>query len=258
MQMVMEVETRLGNDPRDVSDKKCGYDIESKVADGKLRFIEVKGRVVAPSNAIPLLGTKPAQKGWLSHCVFMHLYARDKKPISCAIGSKRHQGISPLMTPHSDPPYDLEISRADLLHAVEIVGGLMGKQPSGVSLQFEDGWLWIESDAGIAKTPARGTWPQTIIAGRSWVRRLAKNMPAGNPVRLRVEEGRLYANRYSEPCTRTAVKQPINAKAPHSDTILEAARILKPLLITKWDLAAMVVEAGREGRLRGPRKTRRC
>jgi superfamily II DNA or RNA helicase len=46
MQMVMEAEKRLGNEPRDVSGAKCGYDVESKVgATGKLRFIEVKGRV---------------------------------------------------------------------------------------------------------------------------------------------------------------------------------------------------------------------
>jgi SNF2 family DNA or RNA helicase len=46
MQMVMEAEKRLGNEPRDVSGEKRGYDIESKVlSDGKLRFIEVKGRV---------------------------------------------------------------------------------------------------------------------------------------------------------------------------------------------------------------------
>ena len=46
MQMVMDAEKQLGNQPRDVSGEKCGYDIESKVqADGKLRFIEVKGRV---------------------------------------------------------------------------------------------------------------------------------------------------------------------------------------------------------------------
>ena len=45
MQMVMDAEKRLGNDPRDVSSAKCGYDIESKVrTDGTLRFIEVKGR----------------------------------------------------------------------------------------------------------------------------------------------------------------------------------------------------------------------
>jgi hypothetical protein len=46
MQMVMAAERKLGHDPRDVSGEKCGYDIESKVeADGRLRFIEVKGRV---------------------------------------------------------------------------------------------------------------------------------------------------------------------------------------------------------------------
>jgi SNF2 family DNA or RNA helicase len=46
MRMVMEAEKSLGNEPTDVSDKKCGYDIESKVqTDGRLRFIEVKGRV---------------------------------------------------------------------------------------------------------------------------------------------------------------------------------------------------------------------
>ena len=152
------------------------------------------------------------------------------------------------MTPPSDPPYELEVARADFLQSVEVVAGLMGKKPSGVSLQFEDGWLWIESGAGIAKTPARGTWPLTIIVGRSWVRRLARNMPAGDPIQLRVEEGRLCSNRYSEPCTSTAVKQPINPEGPQLNEILEAARILKPLRITKWDLAALVVEA----RSRGP------
>lgn len=46
MRMVMDAERQLGNQPRDVSAEKCGYDIESKVpTDGKLRFIEVKGRV---------------------------------------------------------------------------------------------------------------------------------------------------------------------------------------------------------------------
>jgi chorismate mutase len=46
MQMVMEAEKQLGYEPRDVSGDKCGYDIESKIpGTGRLRFIEVKGRV---------------------------------------------------------------------------------------------------------------------------------------------------------------------------------------------------------------------
>ena len=46
MLAVMENERQLGYEPRDVSADKCGYDIESKIPEtGKLRFIEVKGRV---------------------------------------------------------------------------------------------------------------------------------------------------------------------------------------------------------------------
>jgi superfamily II DNA or RNA helicase len=43
---VMETERRLGFIPRDVSADKLGYDVESSIPDtGRLRFIEVKGRV---------------------------------------------------------------------------------------------------------------------------------------------------------------------------------------------------------------------
>ena len=47
MQAVMAMERDLGYNPRDVSKEKCGYDIESALPEGgKLRFIEVKGRIV--------------------------------------------------------------------------------------------------------------------------------------------------------------------------------------------------------------------
>jgi hypothetical protein len=46
MEAVMQAERSLGYLPRVVSAEKCGYDIESRVpGTGKLRFIEVKGRV---------------------------------------------------------------------------------------------------------------------------------------------------------------------------------------------------------------------
>ena len=44
--IIMEVERQLGFEPTDREFEKLGYDIESRVAQtGKLRFIEVKGRV---------------------------------------------------------------------------------------------------------------------------------------------------------------------------------------------------------------------
>ncbi len=46
MTTVMEIERSLGYEPRDVHKENLGYDIESSIpASGKLRFIEVKGRV---------------------------------------------------------------------------------------------------------------------------------------------------------------------------------------------------------------------
>jgi hypothetical protein len=45
-QIIMEVERGLGFDPIDREMEKLGYDIESRVpGTGKLRFLEVKGRV---------------------------------------------------------------------------------------------------------------------------------------------------------------------------------------------------------------------
>ena len=47
MGAVMKAERELGFEPRDVSEENRGYDIESSTpGTGKLRFIEVKGRVV--------------------------------------------------------------------------------------------------------------------------------------------------------------------------------------------------------------------
>ena len=45
MEAVTAAERALGFEPKDVSGAKIGYDIESRVGNGKLRFIEVKGRV---------------------------------------------------------------------------------------------------------------------------------------------------------------------------------------------------------------------
>ena len=44
MRAVIEAERAMGHQPRDVSAQNLGYDVESREADGRLRFIEVKGR----------------------------------------------------------------------------------------------------------------------------------------------------------------------------------------------------------------------
>ena len=144
----------------------------------------------------------------------------------------------------------LEIARTDFSEAVRIVSHVMGRRVSGASLFFKDGLLYIEAGQAVAKAPAYGFWPFTIIVPASWVRRLGKSMPAGDPVKLRVEEGRLYANRYSEPCVRTSVNHPLNPKVPAVDEtrlILEAATALKPLRIARKDIEALVAQVRQRG-----------
>jgi len=46
VEAVMAAERRLGNEPRELDHNHPGYDIESRTPDGRLRFIEVKGKVV--------------------------------------------------------------------------------------------------------------------------------------------------------------------------------------------------------------------
>lgn len=45
MAAVMAAERQLGYEPKDISQEKCGYDIESRIPQTGLRFIEVKGRI---------------------------------------------------------------------------------------------------------------------------------------------------------------------------------------------------------------------
>jgi hypothetical protein len=154
------------------------------------------------------------------------------------------------MIPHCDMPDGLEVARADLVQALKIVARAIGKRPGDASFRYEDGCLSIEAGNTVADAPARGTWPLPIFVGTSWVRRLAKRMPTGDPIHLRVDAGRLYANRYSEPCAWTPREQPVLAEPPTIDEnllILEASRILRPLRIRRSHLEELVSEARARG-----------
>ena len=52
MEAVMGAEAEAGHAPVDISKENRGYDIESRAADGTLRFIEVKGRVAGARDVI--------------------------------------------------------------------------------------------------------------------------------------------------------------------------------------------------------------
>ena len=148
------------------------------------------------------------------------------------------------------PTDGLIVARTDLAEALGIVSCLMGRRVQAASLRFEDGWLFITAGMGVAKAPAQGDWPLTIIVGSSWVRRLAKSLPPGDPVLLHVENGRLYANKYSEPCQWSAVERPLHPsleKVTEERRILEAATVLKPYLVGREGIETLVKTARNRG-----------
>ena len=61
------------------------------------------------------------------------------------------------MMQSSDPPYELEVSRADLAQALKIISRAFGKRQGNASFRFDDGRLSIAADNTVADAPARGT-----------------------------------------------------------------------------------------------------
>ncbi len=147
------------------------------------------------------------------------------------------------MTSPSEPGHELQLSRIDLSQSLKTAAKVVGKFPGHVGLRFDAGCLTIEAGDTVATAPARGFWPTPIFVGASWVRRMGKRLPPGDPIHLRVEAGRLYLNRYSEAYSLTAAEHVVSnelSEADEAELIAEAARILKSLRISPDALQELV------------------
>jgi len=146
------------------------------------------------------------------------------------------------MTPTPESLHSVKVSRADLAAALKIVSTEIRRHTGDAEFRFGDGALSIRVANTLAETPALGTWPTPIFVNASFVSKLAKHIPEGNPVLLRVESGKLFANRFSQSCTDspTELEPP---KIDESALISEAAKRLKPLFIKRADLDKLVAEA---------------
>jgi hypothetical protein len=143
----------------------------------------------------------------------------------------------------------VEIPRADFERALKSVFHGLNKLDAFAEIHFEDGWLHIRSNKVAKKAPACGTWRSKVLVGKSWVRLIARRMPSGDPVHLRIFKGRIYVNRYSEPLSLTKPPQ-IETLTPEPfapGLINAAATIFKPLLVRRDDLDALVDEAQARG-----------
>jgi hypothetical protein len=149
-----------------------------------------------------------------------------------------------------DKPHELEVSRIDLIAQLKFVARAMGKSTTNITLRFQDGMLLIEAGESTVELFARGIWPTPVISDALWVRVLAKKMPAEDPVRLRVEDGKLYTNKFAVRCSFALEQSPAVQNPPDFNSerrISEAAAILKPLRLSQENVEKMVADARARG-----------
>jgi hypothetical protein len=141
------------------------------------------------------------------------------------------------------PTDGLIVDRVNLAQALRIVSHAMGRRVSRARLRFEEGCLFIEGGETVAQAPAQGVLSSPVLVGASWVRTLAKSIPPGDPVFLRVENGRLFANRYSEPCERQTTEASPNPSVGNADEdrrISKAASVLEPFRVGQEDIRSLI------------------
>jgi hypothetical protein len=142
---------------------------------------------------------------------------------------------------------ELLVDRDEFTRALRNVVVRCGPKSARIaSLRFEDGMLHICAGTVIAAIPATGSWPWTVVTGWSWVSRLAAKPLKTNPVRVYMENGRVYAEPFSNPCRLPDPGEPLEPEIPppNSKLALErAARILAPLLVSSSELDQIVRQA---------------
>jgi len=149
-----------------------------------------------------------------------------------------------------DKPHELEVSRVDLIAQLKFAAKAMDKSATNVTLRLQDGMLVIEAGESTVEVFARGNWPAPIISEALWVRVLAKKMPAGDPIRLRVQDGKLYTNAFAVRCALSLEELSPVSERPEPDErrlIGQAAEILKPLRLSQENVEKMVAEAHARG-----------
>ncbi len=127
---------------------------------------------------------------------------------------------------------------------------------------YEDGMLAIRVGMHIEEIPADGTWSGGAFVGKGWPERIRRKPPDGDVLLIRVEDGRLFVQAYSEPCrwVEGSPEYTVPEPAPPdpSEAIAKAAQLLAPFHVGQERLRELVGrrpdELGITGSPRGVRR----
>lgn len=139
----------------------------------------------------------------------------------------------------------LLVDRDQFTNALRTIVLSCGKRASSASLRFEGGCLYICAGTTLAGLPAEGCWPWTVVTRYSWVYNLANKPVQSNPVRIFVDHGHVYAERFSCRCelpSDDSLLAPGTLAPNRKLAVQRAARALAPLMVSSSDIQQLIDE----------------
>lgn len=141
--------------------------------------------------------------------------------------------------------YEVRVEREELLQYIAVLSKSITSKDKVARISFDDGWLMIavgEADFAIA---AEGKWAKPVSIDASWIQKMNRLLPAGNPLVLRVEKKHFYINTFGVPCREVAKKKTPSPSAiePSREvlrSIGQAAKLLEPFHVTTQDVIELV------------------
>lgn len=128
--------------------------------------------------------------------------------------------------------WELRVKRSELAQALRTVGrASRAVSDAEAILTFEAGSLTIDLAGTSARLPASGgAWPREVRLPGDALDRLAKVLPAEDPLHLRINGGRFWAARFSIPCecreasVPTPVREMVSPNADLFEVLLIRSR----------------------------------
>ncbi len=147
----------------------------------------------------------------------------------------------------SPEPSTLAVERAPLQESLRRLRKT-GKQSSEpVCLGYANGALTISWAGSSEQVPAKGQWPPTVFVPSGWLRALAKALPEGDPLRMRLDNGRVITESLScvvvDPGTQTEL---VNAQ-DRARRISKAAAALRAFRVGEDDIEHLIDRSELEG-----------
>jgi hypothetical protein len=121
-------------------------------------------------------------------------------------------------------PAELRVDRGELSVAVKTLAkSLRRKRLVEVIVGYEDGLLRLQTDEVTVMASAAGQWPGRARVHHRFFLALAESLPTGDPLPVRVEEGRFSVGRIRTDCVwqpdGQTVPSPVPFRAPADPTL---------------------------------------